>query len=145
MAMGIYQYIHYDINKMYERVKERHDGKLISSGITPLHMACQYGNVEVVRELLSVPGIEVNKVNATGKTPLFIACQNGHVELTRLLLNDTRVVVNIPTTDGWTPLSVARKNRHVEIVSELEKKLRQSEASIQEEWPGFQAKRKKRH
>jgi hypothetical protein len=43
--------------------------------------------------------------------------------------------------DGVATLYMAHQNRHVEIVSELQKKLKQSETSMQKE-PEFRAKRR---
>ena len=43
-------------------------------GDTGLHWACDRGHLSLVRELLGVPGLDVNSVNINGWTPLMFAC-----------------------------------------------------------------------
>ena len=43
---------------------------------TPLHHACRIGHLEIVKELLAHPRIEVNKGNVINATPLFPSRKN---------------------------------------------------------------------
>ena len=53
---------------------------------TPLHAACFQGHLEVVRLLVSQPGIELNTLDIDGHTPLMVAVEGGHETTVRLLL-----------------------------------------------------------
>ena len=69
-------------------------------GTTPLHIACQFGQLDVVRMLLSTDGVDVNQAIDDGSTPLLIVCQKCQVDVMRVLLNTTRVDVN-QATQYW--------------------------------------------
>ena len=59
------------------------------SNVTPLHLACQRGNVDVVLILLSQSGvIESNIQDTHGDTPLHQACRYGHKVIVEELLKD---------------------------------------------------------
>ena len=88
-------------------------------GYTPLFVACQEGQAKVVRQLLSLRGIDPLRPQHDGATPLFIACQKGHKEVALLLLADLRIDLNKPTNDAATPLYVASQNGHLGIVQHL--------------------------
>ena len=47
-------------------------------GNTPLHAACEKGNLEIVKILLE-HGAEKDAENVDGFTPLLRACTNGHL------------------------------------------------------------------
>ena len=51
-----------------------------SYGITPLHMACQAGNLHGVEILLKERNIDINAQDSNGDTPLHAACLHGHGE-----------------------------------------------------------------
>ena len=53
---------------------------------TFLCLAAFMGNTVIVKELLSIPGIDVNLAHQTGSTPLCFAAQQGHIEVVKLLL-----------------------------------------------------------
>ena len=62
---------------------------------TPLFAACASGNGEVVRQLLEVENIDVNKCEMMyGMTPLFMASMLGHDECVRFLLQHPSIKVN---------------------------------------------------
>ena len=76
-------------------------------GETPLHLASQYEEVEVVRMLIE-RGADVSAQNKEGGTPLHQASQNGSVGVVRMLLErSTNIAAR--NKDGETPLHLASK------------------------------------
>lgn len=53
--------------------------------LTPLHVACSYGQLKVVQMLLEEFSFPVNVFDKEGWTPLHCACVEGHVEVVELL------------------------------------------------------------
>ncbi|WP_422461725.1 ankyrin repeat domain-containing protein [Endozoicomonas sp. ALB115] len=54
-------------------------------GWTALHWAASKGHTEIVREPVSVPGINVNEKNNVGSTALDFAAEGGHTDCEKLL------------------------------------------------------------
>ncbi len=53
-----------------------------------LHLACEIGNIELVRLIVSYPSFDrdlINSANNSNKTPLQVALDNGHTEIAELL------------------------------------------------------------
>lgn len=72
---------------------------------TPLHLACEQNNEEVVRLLLRQPNIDVNQPNMAGATPFLTACVYATSSaLMRLLTADPRTDLARPDNDGFTPV-----------------------------------------
>ena len=109
---------------------------------TPLHVAANIGNVEIIKELMKINGINVNLRDTDGNTPLMIAVSNNFDEVVRELLNGKSkqkrakslqrpnqltnktnllsvVDPNIADKYGWTPILVAIGNKNVSIVKQL--------------------------
>ena len=100
----------------------RHENIDINTGSiwgTPLCFAAYHGQVVIVRELLSEPGIGINLAFENGSTPLYLAAQQGHVEVVKLLLAASGIKVNLATEVGATPLCVAAEEGRVEVVKLL--------------------------
>ncbi|KAK6188092.1 hypothetical protein SNE40_004350 [Patella caerulea] len=55
-------------------------------GETPLHVACIKNDVRRLKQLLAVPGINVNATDNYGWSPLHEACNHGNIECAELLL-----------------------------------------------------------
>lgn len=53
--------------------------------LTPLHLACAYNQIKIVKFLLGECSVEVNNVDKEGWTPLHSACVEGHIEIVQLL------------------------------------------------------------
>ncbi len=77
------------------------------------------GREYIVRDLLSVQGINVNLAQQQGATPLYLAAQEGHVKIVEMLLAARGIKINLSKWDGATPLFVAAQNGHVETVELL--------------------------
>ena len=79
-------------------------------GVSPLHVACQQGPMEVVRALLST-GAKINMQTKEDSSPLHAACQAGHTEMIFAL--------SMQTEDGVSPLHTACYNGHIGVVRAL--------------------------
>ena len=86
---------------------------------TPLIQACFKGHTEIVKLLLSVPGIDVNcKVNGN-YTALYYAACNGSKSIVKLLMKHQKLDVDCRDNFGKTPLFYAAKNGHTSVVKLL--------------------------
>ena len=72
-----------------------------TDGKTPLHIACEYGYLEILKVFLKDKKCEINVQNRDGNTPLHIACYKKSLEIVRLLLK-MRCCTNIPNRKGET-------------------------------------------
>ena len=88
--------------------------------VTPLFLAVQQGNLEVVKLLLAARGINVNlpKLN-NGTTPLILTAQKGFEEISRLLLAVPDINIDAHRTDGTTALLCAVENNFAGLVEQL--------------------------
>lgn len=87
--------------------------------LTPLALAARDGQVEIVRQLLTVPGVEWNWTNQDGETPLHLAVASDENPTVELLLSHDEVLVDARDGRGRTPLGLAAQNRNPEIVELL--------------------------
>lgn len=60
-------------------------------GRTALFAAAHNGHITIVRKLLTLPGVLVNKATLGGATPLLVATDRQHMGVVQLLLDDPRV------------------------------------------------------
>jgi len=58
-----------------------------SKGITPLYIAAQNGNVEVITTLLNAKEIQIDKIDSNGHSPLCVAAMFGHIDAVKALLD----------------------------------------------------------
>ena len=83
---------------------------------TLLCIAACMGHANIVRELLSMRGIDVNLALQSGAPPLYFAAQQGHVEVMRQLLAVQDINVNLADARGITPLCIAAQSGREEAV-----------------------------
>jgi len=74
--------------------------------VTPLHIACARGYVEVVQELLKHPGINVN-LDSNAMTPLHAAIRNGQRPVIDVLLVNAKGLDVNRAASGSSPLHYA--------------------------------------
>lgn len=103
---------------------------------TLLQMASIHGQVEIVRYLMNIKGIDVNKaikvdenkmksniplsvLQMSGSSPLACACYQGHCEVVKALLEDPGVQVHQLNANNDTPLHWAGCNNYPDIVKRL--------------------------
>ena len=85
-----------------------------STAETPLHKACNTGNLKILELLLKQNGIKISPKSDNGETPLHIASRRGNLEAARLLLDAEldeadQCDINMPDSKGLTPLCYATK------------------------------------
>ena len=97
-------------------------------GITPLHLACQVGNLQGVKLLINHAKIILNVTDGNGDTPLHEACYHGNEEITETLLDkmEERDKLDLTTKNELelTPLHLACREGQTKIVALLLKKCR---------------------
>lgn len=76
-----------------------------NDGRTPLHIACQQGNSDIVR-LLVHKGANVEAKSHEGNTPLRVACLSMRKEIARYLIERGAAQVDTRDADGRTILMV---------------------------------------
>ncbi|XP_013380832.1 ankyrin-2-like [Lingula anatina] len=104
-AMGNYKDI-------YNRL-QRHGLPVTSNTLV---CAAWGGQVELVKEIATMVGIDVNYENKHGNIALYVAAGNGHVDVVKCLINEHNADPNIQNKDGNTALYVASGNGHVDVV-----------------------------
>ena len=98
---------------------EKIDINMASENGTLLFLAALKGHTNTVRELLSVPRIDVNLAQKQGATALQAAVQEGHVKVVELLLCARGINVNLARPTGVTALHIAVQTGRVEVAKLL--------------------------
>ena len=100
-------------------------------GDTPLHIAVNTNNINMVRLLINHPNINTHIINNMGATSLGCAAWNGYKDIVELLLNtntnananaNANANINHQMINGWTPLHQATINSHISTVRYLLRK-----------------------
>lgn len=99
----------------------------LANGETPLYTACLKNKKDIVRSLLAIPGIEIDKTTNIGATSLFAAAQEGHLEIVKMLYKkgartDLKVTVSKDQlTISLDAEAIAQKRGHAEVAMFLNK------------------------
>ena len=83
------------------------DIPLNEGGDCLLHIACQWGDVDIVRYLITDQKCNPNIQNLSKNTPLHIAVKHCQTDLISQLLSSVKCDPNIQNKDGDTPLHIA--------------------------------------
>lgn len=86
---------------------------------TPLIMAVQYGDTELVSLLVKQKHININLRDIIGRSALHHASFYGFSEIVKILLHKKGVFLNEQSSEGMTPLHYGCMKDHPEIVSLL--------------------------
>ena len=90
------------------------------SGYTPLHTACQYGQLDIMKFLVSLSSVDINSTrDDDGYTPLHTACHYGQLDIITFLVSLSSVDVNIQGVSGNTPLHTACRYGQLDIIKFL--------------------------
>ena len=94
-------------------------------GLTPLHLACQNGHIDVVRHYEEFSEDMNPKAEGRwqGRLPLHFAAENGHFEIVQHLVQFLGDDINPCQTNGMSVLHLAAKQGHLQIVSYFTEKL----------------------
>ena len=85
----------------------------------PIHAAVKNEHENVVRYLLTQPGIDVNVVDTGGYTPLLLAAEIGNLNILKELFRAPGVDKNAMNKYEEDVLMCAAKTGHVELVQYL--------------------------
>jgi ankyrin repeat protein len=116
------------MRKTFHKTRRRRSGGGVGNSPTltdaqrasqELNSAAHSGNITKVRELLAVPGIDVNHVDNYQNTALLWAALQGHTEIVKLLLAVPGIDVNLVDDSKNTALLWAAYKGHTEIVKLL--------------------------
>ena len=108
------------VERLDPNLKTTNDAQNMSLGVSALILAATFGEPpEVVRALLSVPGLDVNAVTDRGQghTALLTAIRHGHFTLVRLLWETDRVDCSVTDVRGRGALALATAHGRREIAS----------------------------
>ena len=71
------------------------------TGVTPLHLAAESGDVDKVRELLQSGEYNVNCTDSNGtRTPLHYTSAKGHLDMVKVLISDFNADVLFKDING---------------------------------------------
>jgi len=84
---------------------------------TPLHLACEFGNEEVMHQLVAHRA-DIESRDHHGCTPLHVACMSGYLDCVMFLILQG-ADVNVRNRTGLTPLHLAFLNGHLHVAQFL--------------------------
>lgn len=114
MALPLHRAVRYNQTTTVQYILANHTNlnERDAHGDTPLHIAVNTNNVNMVQLLLAHPNTNKHATNNMGANPLHHAAWNGNRDIVKLLINDANYI-NQQMTNGWTPLHQATINSHI--------------------------------
>lgn len=89
-----------------------------NKGRTPLHIACKYGNLKFVKELIDL-GCDMEAQDVKGKTPLWLCASHGHLDCICYLIENAGCNIHCKTLDGIGILLISFQKNHFSCFSYL--------------------------
>lgn len=108
-------YCHHDIAQDLICGQDADDDRALP--INFLHIACENGHLEVVRQLVDF-GADVNRTSDEKGTPLCVACMEGHTDIAKFLISKG-ALVHDPALGNSSPILLACKSGKSEVVEFL--------------------------
>uniref|UniRef100_A0A7R9WX37 BTB domain-containing protein n=1 Tax=Craspedostauros australis TaxID=1486917 RepID=A0A7R9WX37_9STRA len=90
-----------------------------NDGKTALHLACGYGNLDIVKYTVKTRGADINVNDDYGRTALHYACATGKLDIIKYLVETRGANINMKDNDGNTALHLACVNGSLDIVKYL--------------------------
>ena len=109
--------VQYLIEKMGVNKNEQ-EARLFGPSCSPMHIACEYGYIHIVRYLIEQQHAEINPRNSAGMTPLYVAALNNQTNIVKYLC-EKKATIDAKSKLEDTPLIVATKNKHEQNVQTL--------------------------
>ena len=97
-------------------------------GRTPLHIAAEFGNLEIISFLLQADA-DINSLDSSGCPPIYIAMQSGDLKVVELLL-ESQANIYIITNHNLCFHNYINSSKHKESMSLL-KKIKYTKLNIQ--------------
>ncbi|WP_353272525.1 ankyrin repeat domain-containing protein [Wolbachia endosymbiont (group A) of Urophora cardui] len=88
-------------------------------GLTPLHFAALFGDLELARYLVDEKDCSFNVLDKYGKSPLHIASENGRIELVKYLVGEKKANINVLDNQHMAPLHFVAENGNLELAKYL--------------------------
>ncbi|XP_059444292.1 uncharacterized protein LOC132176176 [Corylus avellana] len=107
----------YELIQMDAKVLDRIDN--IPFVETPLHIAASAGNIQFVREIMSLKPSFVRKLNQNGFTPMHLALQNNQTQVVLQLLSVDNDLVHVEGKEGVTPLHYVAQIGNFELLKQF--------------------------
>ncbi len=92
--------------------------RVLSEDYYPLWIAAYNGHIDVVRWLLEIGAMDVNRADDNGATPLYIASQKDHPAVVSALIESGADINMGP--GNKTPLAIATKMKNAQVMEVLE-------------------------
>lgn len=83
-----------------------------------LHLACYYGYMDIVKDLISI-GANVNCVSSKGRLPIHYSILKKHDDITKTLLSTRNIDISLETNKQYNLLYFACKTGNLEITKYL--------------------------
>jgi ankyrin repeat protein len=90
----------------------------VSKGKTPLHLAAQLGNLEMVQLIKSCLNL-INPTDERGWSVIHLAAANGHLDIVKEIAKDLDQKDPKAGDENWTPFHLAAIQGHLEIAKYL--------------------------
>jgi ankyrin repeat protein len=94
-----------------------------SSGDRPLHLACQKGDLEMVKYLIQEKGVSRQPLNNFKWSPLHIACINGSLSLIKYLVEEAYLETNTRDINLKTPIDLCTNPKAIKFLTDESERL----------------------